>query len=329
MAEYGDLSADGASYWSGDGWEWQPLWLRADEVLTAARARFGRAGAEATFLAAGMLNQSWLVGEHVLRVGRPERSVAQVSYEHAVLAELDKRVPFVVPPLAGRSGGTLEEWNGWLLTLSPFIAGRSGVDVDPLVRAVQSAAALGRLHRVAVELDLPQRPGFRSVDAEPRWVWTAYRPALFSGLGDEPEFLEIAAELDREARELDAWLDGLRGRVLPRALVHGDFNTRNLIFDGDALAAVIDWDECRVDLLAWEAAQGQGEHVSTFWAAYLEAGGPLDARDVELFDGFARMGAFSEVQWSVNSGAVSPNALSTLREAANAARWLRLPQDRR
>jgi hypothetical protein len=61
------------------------------------------------------------------------------------------------------------------------------------------------------------------------------------------------ALFDDETAQIAAWLDMKRREnvELPRAVVQGDTNPCNLIFDrsGTSIAAVIDWDECQVDML--------------------------------------------------------------------------------
>jgi Ser/Thr protein kinase RdoA (MazF antagonist) len=108
--------------------------------------------------------------------------------------------------------------------------------------------------------------------------------------------------------------------------VHGDFNPRNLIFQGTRLVAVIDWDECRVEPLAWEVAQvafGEANAAPRpFWERYIAAGGPLAPQDFDLLNGFARMGALSELQWTVNEGQATPHAFDQVRDVVAALTWL-------
>lgn len=325
--EIGDLSPDDRHYWDGDIWGWQPLWLVPDEVVDAARQRFDHTptATAAQFLASGLLNQSWRVdtsqGSYVLRVSRSERTHEQVAYEHAFARELNKHISAVVPPLPGRDGATIQPWRGLLLSLFPFIEGIPGVAIPPADRNRQAASVLARIHRVSLDLlQFDQRPDFRSVDEHPRWIWSAVKPTLSKELANTGGFADLAAALNDEIASLDAWLDGLHAsqRPLPRATVHGDFNPRNLIFQDRRLAAVIDWDECRVEPLAWEVAQvaygeGEGDPIA-FWDSYLAAGGPLAPEDVDLLPGFARMGALSELQWTVNDGQVTPHAFTQVRD---------------
>lgn len=334
-ARVGDLSPGGKRMW-GSGGAWEPLWLRADEVVDAVRMRFGRTVAAPRLLGDGLLNQSWRVdspdGRYVLRVSRPERPREQVAYEHALLRALREHVAAVVAPLPDRDGETVQRWRGRVLSLFPYIEGTPGTAIAPDVRSRQAATMLARIHRAGTGLGLGQRPGWRSVDEHPRLIWPAVRPVLERDLGGGADLGELFAVFDREVSDLDAWLDALHrsGRPLPRAPVHGDFNPRNLIFRRSNLVAVIDWDDCRLEPIAWEVAQvGFGAPDAdprAFFRSYLDAGGPLRPDDFALLGGFARVGALSEVQWTTVGGRADrahPRAVATLREVAASLAWLR------
>lgn len=334
LVQIGDLSPDRAQFWNGEIWGWQRLWLVPDEVITVVAARFGQAATGAVFLASGLLNQSWRIeseqGRYVLRVSRSERTRPQLAYEHAVLNALHARISAVVPPLPGIDGKTMQLAHGYVISLFPFIAGISGDDVPAAIRSAAAAVTLARIHRVSIEhLHVPQRPGSHSVDGHPRWIWPEIEPVLQRALAPSPEVAPACAAIEREIASLDAWLDDLAadGRLQPRALVHGDFNPRNLIFDGDRLTAIIDWDDCRVEPVAWEVAQAAfapDVDPRVFWRTYRDAGGPLAERDLDLLGGFARLGALSEVRWTLDGhGHVTPHAPQQLRDVVQNVAWLR------
>lgn len=323
--QIGDLSAERTHYWNGDIWGWQPLWLTPDAIVATARDRFGVQGVNATFLGSGLLNQSWRLdapaGTFILRVSRRERTRPQLAYEHTVLRALHEHIDVVIPPLPGRDGETIQAARGSLITLFPFVAGTSGNDVPVTIRAREATRILAQIHRFTAEhLPLPQRPGFRAVDEPPRWIWPEVKPTLSQALGGLPEFASLGAAIEREIDALDRWLDTLieSGRLEPRAVAHGDFNPRNLIFQGGQLAAVIDWDDCHVEPVVWEVAQvalAPDVDPRAFWRAYLDAGGPLTEHDVELLGGFARIGALSELQWTLDEhDRPTPHALQQLRD---------------
>ena len=335
MPKLGDLNHERTHYWNGDLWQWQPLWLRPADVVRAVRERFGVPAHALDYLGDGCLNQSWLVTaddgrEYVLRVSREELSREQIEYEHRLATALHERVDVVVAPLPGGDGATVQRESDRLLSLSPYVQGILGTQVDPEVRARESASALARLHRAAVDLPgFGQRPGFSAVHQPPRWLWHDVEPTLRNALGDDPAYRRLADAIEREVAELDAWLDELEAdrRLSPTAPIHGDFNPRNLLFRDNRLVGVIDFDGCHVDSIAWEVAQvGFGNpdvDPVAFFRTYLHAGGPLETEDFELLGGFARIGCLSEVQWSVDDGVVHPEVHRLLGEVVDGVTWLR------
>lgn len=317
----GDLSADGTHVWAGRRWE--PLWLRPPEVSAAAELCFGRLVGSPTFMAEGMLNQSWRVesadGGYVLRVSRPELSRERVSYEHVVLTQLHDEVREAVTPLPGTDGETIQIWNGRTLSLFPYIEGILGADVEPSIRCERSATTLALIHRAGSRLDVAQSPELHAVDQQPT-MWAAVRPILARDLPPTDEVSELFGFFDRETADLETWLDGTRsGRRLLRGIIHGDFNPRNLIFDRNQLVAVIDWENCQLNALAFEVAGvafGTPDPLA-FWYRYLDAGGPLTDDDIELLSWFARIGRLIELCFTVDGEQAKPWAIENLRGVAN------------
>nr|WP_272956100.1 phosphotransferase [Actinopolymorpha rutila] len=278
----------------------------------------------------GLMNQSWRVdsgdGTYVMRVSRSDLSHERVVYEHAVLGRLHHEVREVVPAMPGLNGETLQAWRGRLLSIFPYVHGVLGTEVEADVRWPQVASTMARIHRAGTGLDRGAADAPHTVLDKPT-MWSTVRPVLQRDLPHTSEVVELFRFLDGEATELEAWLENLRtsGRFLPRGVVHGDFNPRNLIFDQDQLVAVIDWEGCHVDVLAYEAALAiQAPDPMAFWRTYLEAGGPLTAADVDLLGGLARIGTLAELQFTTDGGHRSkPWAVEVLRDVAHDLRRLR------
>ncbi|HVX47217.1 MAG TPA: phosphotransferase [Mycobacteriales bacterium] len=309
----GDLSPEQTHFW--DNGFWEPLWLSPAQILDAVTTSYSRKAGHAHYLADGLLNQSWKIDDdYVLRVSRPERTLAQVQYEHDVIRALHRHIDVVVPPITSGEGGTVAEYHGYRLSLFPFVTGIPGTAIDPTIRTRESARVLAEIHRQSLEIG--QRPDMHMIDEGRRWPWPQQKAILQKGFADHAEARQLIALFDAEYQKMGRWLEGLKDRPLPRGVVHGDFNPRNLIFAGDEIAAVIDWDNCRRDILAFEVGITPFVDQDEFFAAYLAAGGPLEPADADLLAGFQRIGALSEVQWAVNGDGLGRTALSVLRDVA-------------
>lgn len=314
LPEEGTLSPDCRHYWNGPVWKWQPLWLTPDAVLDAVRRYFDRPATSATYLASGALNQSWRVDDHVLRVSRPEQDHVQIAYEHEVVRRLAQVLDVVPAPVPGRDGNTIQWYGGRLLSLFPYVPGPLGAEVERSRFVVPAAETLGRIHRAAHQLSTQQRPGWRPFTERPRHPWRRIGPILRREISGE-EAGDLFAVVDRAAAEADEWFDKLPDDRLAIGLIHGDFNSRNLILDGDRIAAVIDWDGSRVDPYAIDIVGLvlDASDPAVVWKAYLDAGGPMSRRDFDLLPAFGRLGALSELQWTVDDGHAKPNSLPILR----------------
>ena len=325
----GELSSDGTTVWGGH--QWEPLLLRQSEVIEAAQRCFGRSVvATPAFMTEGLMNQSWRVvspdGTYVMRVSRPDLRRESVTYEHAVIGQLHQKVPEVVSALPGSDGETLQAWRGRSLSFFPYIDGILGTDVEEAVRWQQTASMLARIHRAGTTLGLGQAPGQHAVLDQPT-MWSRVRPVLERDLPASAEVGELFGFFDDEASDLQAWLERLRssGRQLLRGIVHSDFNSRNLLFRNERLIAVIDWESCHVDVLAYEAALAlKAPDPLAFWRTYLDAGGPLTVGDIELLGGFARIDTLVGLYFTTDgSDRSKPWAIEILRDVAGGVRQLR------
>lgn len=302
----------------------RPLWFSPPEVVELCRGHFGVEATGAVLLADGMLNQSWriLVDDHdrVLRIGRRERTVEQVVYERVAA----RMWAAVVPQVVVAEFADVPVVDGRALTLFPFVDGEPGATVDGRLRARNLAPLIARMHRVSLDVGLPQRPGFTSMDEEPRWFgWARTRLALLERFGDGGEVTGPIDVVDRATADLDDRLDEWRraGRLDLRATVHGDLNPRNQLYRDGRLVGLLDTDDCRVEPLIWDVANIAYSEPSidpaTVWRDYLDAGGPLDPRDDELLVHFARIGALTQLMWLTDDSGPQDSALDDLSGLAD------------
>lgn len=320
----GDLSPGGCHFYDSEEWGWQQLWLTADEVLATASLEYGINATSAALFADGYLNQSWRLelpdGDRVLRVSRTERTVDHVRYEDRLVAAWSAAIAEVVAPESTHHPLI----NGHVITLYPYLAGRPGTEVDPVVRAGQVAPLMARMHRISLDLDLPQRPGAQSLDEDlPSDRWNPVRRAVIDRFGTTMQVMDPVRQLDACVAELDAFVRslGADGRDLGRAAVHGDLNARNQLYIGDRLVGIIDTDDCRIEPLIAEVAglaySAPEVSPSRVWRDYLDAGGPLDRSDEDLLLPFARLQALGELEWLTDDeGHATHLALGNLRNIA-------------
>jgi Ser/Thr protein kinase RdoA (MazF antagonist) len=303
MLSRGDLSADGLHFYDGPDWGWQPLWLTADRVLEVAHEHYRVDATGAALLSEGLLNQSWRLHcadhDRVLRVSRTERTLEQVRYEDRVVAAWSPIRQVVAPET-----DLHPVINGHVITVYPFCDGVPGTGIDPVLRARQLAPVMAQLHRRALEIDLPQRPGARSLDdlaATDQWL--PVRSAVIDRFGDGPEILADVAVVDAAVAELDEQVAGWRSDHpdAPRAVVHADLNARNQLYRDGRLVGIIDTDDCRIEPLVAEVAglahSDPAVSPRQVWQDYLAAGGPLDPSAEQMLLPFARLGAVGELQW--------------------------------
>ncbi len=310
----GDISLDGQSVWDTDHWE--PLRLTAAQVVRAVKDGWGlEAQAPLRYLAEGLMNHSWqcssAAGEFVVRVVRPDIDADQLDREHRVVRALSRDVPEVVVPVPGRNGDTVQSYEGINVVLYPYVAGQLANSVPQELWEHKAAALLARIHRT----------GLRLVDHPPEResIWSAVRPIVLRELGLE-RIADSVEYLDCEERRLADWATGLQNVHL--GIVHGDFNSRNLILRDDDIVAVIDWESCREDLVLLEASQLSSECFAT----YLESGGPAEPEDVQRFPGFARLNTMANLYFAVEHGArhgqAGPNAERLLKDVVAELRAL-------
>ena len=193
-------------------------------------------------------------GPLVLRVLQPEATPEMTDWSHQLLRRIASRLPNVQPPLRTPEGATTAEVGDRLATLERFVEGRlgnrSGSDIEPAARA------LGALHTVLAEVDdVPSRPGYPAfADLEWRenrwWSWSSVDRDLVASRVD----IEV---IERALEEVPPALASVDATALPLHPIHGDYHEENLLLaQSGEVAAIIDWDECRLDWRIWDVANG-------------------------------------------------------------------------
>lgn len=273
-------------------------------------------------------------GIFVLRISHPTTIPESVAYEHDLMRFMSARLPQVPAPLAARDGTTFFSFDGRVLSLFPFIAGQiADCGREPVRRA--AAEILAQLHRAAVDYPTTaSRPGHTRLrdlnwDRNRLWDWEQV-DAFLSGDKElsqrvanrlqEEELSTVStivsrwSEITRERVSFQQWVARLAAshRRLLLAPMQGDFYGGNLLFEGDQVTAVLDWDECGPEWLCyelgratWEFCKSKGSHsLNRSWAlgflqVYQNAGGPVPPGSFDLVIPFMRCVRVQEVLFAL------------------------------
>ncbi|GAB4436090.1 MAG: homoserine kinase [Chloroflexi bacterium OHK40] len=233
----------------------------------------------------GAVNETAFVetsaGRFVIRRNQRRLGRASIELRHRLLTWLRAR-GFPSPRLvAARSGATIVEIDGRLFEVCTFI---DGDELNPDRPAQLSGAGLvlARYH-LAVQgfPDLPAAEGPR------------YTPASLPGLIERLMQRDLMGELteplswyDRRATALRRTLPEAAYAALPHLLIHGDLHRDNLIFRGDTVAALIDFDQITLDARIVDLADAMVDlavgPAPPDWFPWGVYPGPLDAERAGL-----------------------------------------------
>lgn len=195
----------------------------------------------------GNTNRTYFVttdrGEFVARISNARKTEGSLAAEVALLEHLRARgvpVPAVVPTRAGPAWARV---GGALCLITERIPGGHA---DPTVPAHlgEAGRAMARFHRETHDLPEAARP-------QP----ASELPALAEGPAVLDQLSALAAELldpagldqfRRAADGLRPWfsavLSSLTGEPLPEALTHGSLGRSAMLFDGERLVALLDFE---------------------------------------------------------------------------------------
>lgn len=224
-------------------------------------------------LASGHTNKTYLVegdaGRAVLRVSWAGKPLGQMQREASILGRLGAArttaprlpaLPRLQPTVDARTGVRLPD--GRWLHLFEHIDGRPGLPDDPHAGATDAMRTLAHLHTALAAIPASEAAPLAWLSARHARVAARAMLSLPGDLNDAYDTVirRIGAHLDAAA----AWLTG------PAHWLHGDYHAGNLLYVGNAVNGVLDFDDV-----------GQG-------APWLEAAFASFAlsRDADRDDGF-------------------------------------------
>ncbi|WP_405626835.1 phosphotransferase [Streptomyces sp. NBC_01396] len=298
---------------------------------------------ERRYLADGLMNVNWKVDTPVgpfalKRV--TDVSLDRLSRNLGVLAALAGDGIPVSAPVTTSAGSLVAEVGGGVWCLFPWAAGAHvrGIDLS-LSQAASLGVQLGRLHvslgracgrgllpvvpdAVTAEVTSPEQAVEKShrltAAVADKGTGSAFDVAAVAALDQRREL--IAEHADRCPRQ--ATPEGAHGWT------HGDVQYRNLLWEGEKLAAVLDWDRVGVRPYAEEVvrtAQVQFgvdgvfdlARVSAFVGGYRSV---MPLEDTALADGvrrlwWKRMTDFWQLEFHYDRGDFSCDELFTADEA--------------
>ncbi|OAN43813.1 homoserine kinase [Chloroflexus islandicus] len=222
------------------------------------------------------------VGRFVIRRNRRHIGFQSIKLRHRLLDWLRQRgfpAPRVLP---ARNGDTVVILNDRVYELSVFIIGDEFNPSRPR-QLSDIGRVLASYHRAVTGFPDPPPP------PPPR-----YLPSSLSSLTERLITRDLLGDLtvtlhwyERRIADLRRQLSDEAYAALPHVLIHGDIHRDNLIFRGDAVAALIDYDQIGIDARLVDVADGLVDMAVgppppnwSMWGVYRA---PLDLERVQLF----------------------------------------------
>lgn len=163
-------------------------------------------------------------------------------------------------PIPTTSGGPYAWWQGRPYGVFPYVAGRTANDDDDWRVTAQALKRVHDTHGIDLRRGSMDEPAIR---------WLGERL-------DHPWLRDRRHEVAEHIARLDRAIARARAKTVPQVLCHQDFGGTNLLLDGEAVAAIVDWENAVVgprEHDVWIAAEGH--HGEQFLIEY-------GARDLDL-----------------------------------------------
>lgn len=232
-------------------------------------------------IAAGTINSNFAVtaggARWFVRVNEG-KTVDDVAWEAALCRHLAGRAPVPVPRLT-RDGAAFATHRGLLVSAFAWLPGEHREAVS-IADARATGAALARIHLAGADFAGSRRAGIYTAD---------HIAARFAGLRDhaDPALAEAIAILGDELAYLTAAAPIRAGAR--RGFIHGDLFRDNVLFSGDQIAAVLDFEQASWGSLAYDLAVAINDWAWT---------GQVDVAIVRaLLDGYDRVSPIDAPFW--------------------------------
>ena len=261
----------------------------------------------------------------VLRVHVPSEDAALVEPTLRVAAAYSKRLAFVNAPAPTLAGALFSSIDGRVAELWPYVVGEPG-SKDLLHGTAGPAECLAALQQagsvVLDEVSDLQPEYWRDMDwrANRRWSVGSVKAFLLSGNPNVPVDLRperLADELEAATWQVKDELRQVDAARMPVIPIHGDFYPSNLVIDaGGVIAALVDWDDARIDWRAWDVANAllefcggpAGMHLDraccrNFLEELWSAGGELNSSEIDALPLLVRARKLDELMYGLQEAA--------------------------
>jgi homoserine kinase type II len=199
-------------------------------------------------IAVGTVNTNMKVetaeGPRFLRINEG-KAVDDVAREAAIVGYVAARGVPTPAPIPTGEGDPFATWRGQLVSLFPWRAGRTLArpEVTP-AHAGAAGAALARLH-LAGEAFADHRPGrYEPDEIERRLARVQEAASSDAALAGAVALLGPELALLKTERRAD----------LPLGLIHGDLFVDNVLYEGETLVALLDFEQASWGRLAYDLA---------------------------------------------------------------------------
>lgn len=274
-------------------------------------------------------------GLFVLRTSRPRTEPQSIAYQHQLMRFMNARIPEIPLTIETKTGETFFVYESKIISLLPFMTGEMTSRKNPK-QQISAAQMLAKLHRVGLEFpDQGRRFNYMPLAdfnwlENSNWRWTEIQTLLESGteklknrlispIGEEAEdcieqIVRRKTQIAEELKAVQHWIEELKksNRRLISAPTHGDYYPSNLLEIDNKISAVLDWDECQSEWLAYELGRALWEfcrydekavmnakNAESFLQAYQAADGVVPETEFDLLVPFIRAIRLQEILFSL------------------------------
>ncbi|WP_129674901.1 homoserine kinase [Candidatus Chloroploca sp. Khr17] len=236
------------------------------------------------------------IGRYVVRRNQRKQGLSAVDLRHRLMAWLRARgfpAPRLIP---ARNGDQAIDFDGRFFEVQTFIEGDE-FNHDRPAHLAGTGSILAHYHN-AVD-GFPDPP----LSQGPRYS-TSSLSGLIERIMQRDMMGDLTVQLnwyDRRAADLKRSLSEQSYEALPHVLIHGDVHRDNLIFRGDTVAALIDFDQVTLDARLVDLADALVDFAVGMppkdWYPWGVYAGPLDAqRAAQLLNGYDQIAPLSSYE---------------------------------